>query len=381
MAGKHWTPEEINKLMEIVSQFSSVEEIVKFFPGRTASSIQTKVERLKLKYKGQRTEWTEEEIDKLIKFYKDYSTLKEIQQNLLPNRTIPAIQHKMDRLGISVKLWSDEEIKKLKELYPNHSNEFIAAVLGRSKKAIDIEASRQRLKKDKDYLSEIGAEKFRGKKHTKETKDLMKIKWDERKSDPNWKHSWLGRKHSEETKEKLKKIQKEYYAIHESPFKGRKHTEETKKKMRKPRNWKPGSLEKLAKFAAERNHFKNKIKYITRHGEEITLDSSYELRLVRCFDKYKWNWKRNVTEIKIPWYDSNGRKHFYFPDFILWMNNECYIIEAKGEHLAEHPDTLKKAEVALEKFGDRYILCFEEEIKNLEEKGTFFNCKTYENHL
>ncbi|MGQ4893472.1 MAG: NUMOD3 domain-containing DNA-binding protein [Candidatus Njordarchaeia archaeon] len=364
MTGKRWTEEEIELLKTLVPLSTSIDDIIDKFPGRTKCSLRTRIEQMKLHFMGQRQEWSDEEIETLKKAFEECSTIEEVCQRF-PNRTYNAIERKANRLGLVMKnMWSEEEITLLQYLYPNHSNEFIAEVLGRSKKAIDVEASRQGLKKDKDYLSETAAEKFRGRQHTNETKELMKVKWNERKSDTNWKHPWLGRKHSEEIKEKIREFRKEYYLTHESPFKGKKHTEEARIKMSKPReNMSQETRQKLADLVIERNPYK-KIAYTRKNGEIVYLNSSYELMVVEGFDRFNILWERN-TKAFVKYDDGKGNIKRFYPDFIIKYKGQEIYLEVKGEHLLDdnftwidgnQSNTFRKAQAAWKEWGDKFIL-------------------------
>jgi len=54
------------------------------------------------------------------------------------------------------KLWTKEEVKKLKHLFKNRSTKQVADELGRSQKSVQGKATKLGLKKDKGYLKRIG---------------------------------------------------------------------------------------------------------------------------------------------------------------------------------------------------------------------------------
>ena len=54
------------------------------------------------------------------------------------------------------KLWSKNDIKLLRKLFPNKNAKQVAAKLGRSVPAVSHKAERLKLKKTKTYLKAIG---------------------------------------------------------------------------------------------------------------------------------------------------------------------------------------------------------------------------------
>lgn len=52
--------------------------------------------------------------------------------------------------------WTEDQVAKLIELYPNHSNEEIAAVIGRTAISVLNKANRMRLMKSSGYLADTG---------------------------------------------------------------------------------------------------------------------------------------------------------------------------------------------------------------------------------
>lgn len=82
-----------------------------------------------------------------------------------------------------------------------------------------------------------------------------------------------------------------------------KHSEETRNKIRE-----------RALASCHRRVQRNIIKYRTVDGSIVTLDSSWEERVAIVLDKNGVDWIRPKP---IQWYDENGLKHNYFPDFYL----------------------------------------------------------------
>ena len=53
-------------------------------------------------------------------------------------------------------LWSKDEVKLLKKLFPNRRTQEVADQLGRSLKSVRVKASKMGLKKSKNYLKSLG---------------------------------------------------------------------------------------------------------------------------------------------------------------------------------------------------------------------------------
>ena len=91
--------------------------IFKRIPNASKQSIQTKMSKLGIKQINESI-WTDEEI-KILKQYYEIDINK--VQDLLPNRSYKSICTKAQRIGIKNReFWSDEEMEKLLELYPNY---------------------------------------------------------------------------------------------------------------------------------------------------------------------------------------------------------------------------------------------------------------------
>lgn len=380
MAGKRWTKEEEEKLTELVPLVESVEEVAKELPDRTKSSIQTKIERLGLKLKGQRIEWTEEEEQLLREHYPNCSEVKEIMY-LFPKRTEQSVKRKADRIrkeeGIELNTtykWNKEDTDFLIKNCNFYTNEELAELIGKTKSSIINRLNETGTKRSKEYRSKAQTAEnnhFYGHKHKKETKDILIVKWAERKLDPNWKHPWTGREHSKESKETISKQKKEWYKKNNHPMLGKNHSEQSKQNMRVPHHMTKESSDSIRRAVMERNPFGKHIKYEAKNGNVINLDSSYELRIAVRLDELNYDWERNKTKVRIQWFDENNDEHYYYPDFIIWYNGEIYIVEAKGEHLLELYSTTAKAKAAEEEFGKRFLMVSDKEISNFEQNEWF----------
>lgn len=111
------------------------ENIFKRFPNVSKQSIHTKMSKLGIKMINELA-WTKEEIKILKENY--FSMNIENVCNLLPNRTYKAICTKATRLGLKTReFWSDEENEKLIKYYPNYPlNDILKYFPNRSRDSI-----------------------------------------------------------------------------------------------------------------------------------------------------------------------------------------------------------------------------------------------------
>jgi len=88
-----------------------------------------------------------------------------------------------------------------------------------------------------------------------------------------------------------------------SPRRGIKHSEETRKK-----------ISDAARASGHRRLKKNTIKYLTKEGNEVLLDSTWEFYLASKLDQLGIKWTRPDPLV---WIDKIGKHRHYFPDFHL----------------------------------------------------------------
>ncbi len=114
-------------------------------------------------------------------------------------------------------------------------------------------------------------------------------------------------------------------------FLGKHHSKETKRKM-----------SQFHRNATFRRVCKKTRIYVKQDGSEIKMDSSYEVRLATILDELNIQWDRPEP---IEWYDVNGGKHHYFPDFRLLdydlyldpKNEYCFKVQSeKIKYVTEH---------------------------------------------
>lgn len=132
---KKWSKKEV-ELLKKVYPTESKEELEKLF-NRNMAAITFKANTLNLK---RQQYWTKKEEELLIK---NYAELTDEELSKLLGRSIASIRNKASRLELrknsekpKAKLWSQKEIKKLEELYPNASKEELTRVFNRSLNAI-----------------------------------------------------------------------------------------------------------------------------------------------------------------------------------------------------------------------------------------------------
>jgi len=272
--------------------------------------------------------------------------------------------------------WTKEEDEILRSEYPHVSTEeFRQRYLPhRNLRGISVRANRLGVHKTTEFrsIAQQGSNNhFAGKSHSNQTKSKMKSVWDERKSDPEWTHNWIGRNHNDETKKQMSDFRKEYYQTHDGPFKGKYHTEETKAKMSKPRNWTPESLDRIrqAVISKPAGGYGNWQLYTKKDGEDIWLQSSYEMRLAAALDKWDFKWDRNTGARRVAWEDIEGKEHYYYPDFLVWVDDNEFIVETKGEHLINDFDVVTKTTRAIEEWGESFLFMTLEDIETFEDSG------------
>lgn len=155
-----WTKKEVD-LLQKHAEKCTLNELKTYFPGRSKSSIKNKCHNLGISYisKGPQY-WTAEEITLLRKNASRY-TLKEMQKEVFPHRTIASVKAKKDVLGLTLKKspsarrWSYQENTLLKTLYPEYTNKELAENFfpGRTESAIFFKAKSLGLKKNNNNAS------------------------------------------------------------------------------------------------------------------------------------------------------------------------------------------------------------------------------------
>lgn len=131
MAGKKWTPEEL-ELLKVNYATVDWEQLKQLFPNRSIRSIECTASRMGIEKPSK--SWSEEEVSILRQYY-PVSTPQEIAV-LLPQRNNQTITRTANKLGIYREnyRWTEEEdqvlytyygsktVKDLVKLLPNHSN-------------------------------------------------------------------------------------------------------------------------------------------------------------------------------------------------------------------------------------------------------------------
>ena len=132
---KRWTKQEIETLKKIYPT-ANKEELERTF-NRSISAITFKANNLDLK---RQQYWTKKEEALLRKYY---ASLPDNELSELLGRTVASIRNKASRLNLkkhktasSAQPWTQEEIKKLRQLYPTESKEVLTDTFNRSMNAI-----------------------------------------------------------------------------------------------------------------------------------------------------------------------------------------------------------------------------------------------------
>lgn len=139
--------------------------------------------------------WTEQEINKLKEFYRKDRSVKNISEiSKKLGRSKDSICKKAQRLNITYKGWTKEELEYLKNNLDKKTND-IAEELGRSRSTVAHKMVDLGLKRDKEQLSKI-----------MKSRD---IEFKEKEEHPNWKGG--------KPKAKCKNCGKEFIGEHGNP--------------------------------------------------------------------------------------------------------------------------------------------------------------------
>lgn len=162
-----WTAQEVQELKRYLGATS--EEVIARILGRTPDEIRRQITDLGRIQEGGR--WTPDEVAELKRIY---GTRTDEDIAVIFGRSVESVQRLATRLCLAkdkaflrklvgtaatvMPRWTDEDIERLKELYPEHSNLEIAQKLGRSVKSVVSKAHNLGLKKDRARLQEMGRE-------------------------------------------------------------------------------------------------------------------------------------------------------------------------------------------------------------------------------
>lgn len=119
---------------------------------------------------------------------------------------------------------------------------------------------------------------------------------------------------------------------------GRKHSEETKKKMSEG-----------ARKSNHRRLMRRTQKYIKKNGEEVLMDSSWEIALAKRLDELNVEWTRPEP---LKWVDSEGKERNYFSDFYLPKQN----IYLDPKNSAAYANQIEKITWILNNYKNVFIL-------------------------
>lgn len=117
------------------------------------------------------------------------------------------------------------------------------------------------------------------------------------------------------------------------PFYGKpsKEAKERMSKANKERGQTPEARAKLSRIAKERglggHTSKQRLFFKKKNGEEIYLQSSYEIRFAQILEDLCVEWERSEP---LKWTDANGEDHRYYPDFKIGEK----FFDTKNDYLA-----------------------------------------------
>lgn len=127
---------------------------------------------------GKGRNWSKQDLLYLRKYWATADDPERIARKL--NRSVSAIRQKANILGLrrdqANMIWPPAMVRKLKKLYPNHSNEWIAKKLGTTKGAVEGKAHALHLRKDPEWKREVYKKGQFKKGHVPQNKGK---KWDE----------------------------------------------------------------------------------------------------------------------------------------------------------------------------------------------------------
>lgn len=160
-----WTADEVQSLKRYIGV--AQEEIIARILGRTLADVKAQI--LDLGRIHTDAQWSQSE---LVELKRMYGTRTDEDIARIFGRTLESVTAKATELCLAkdkafirklsgtaatrMPRWTPEEIKKLEELYPEHSNLEIAQMLDRSVKSVVSKAHNLGLRKDRDRLAEMG---------------------------------------------------------------------------------------------------------------------------------------------------------------------------------------------------------------------------------
>lgn len=124
--------------------------------------------------------------------------------------------------------------------------------------------------------------------------------------------------------------------------------------------WQSPELRKAQSEKAVFNNFwkyrtKNPIIYESKIAGKMKLDSKWELEVAKRLDELNVEWYR--PRVRLPYLDSNGIEHGYFPNFYVKTFN-CFI-EVKSEFIASWQNSNNKCSYIKEHY--KFVKWFETE--------------------
>jgi hypothetical protein len=180
--------------------------------------------------------------------------------------------------------------------------------------------------------------------NTPEAKTKAKASMEIVRSSPDYVHPWEGRHHTEETKQKIAKSHEESPRTGDkNGMFGRNHSTESREKMSETRTDRIISGEiKIGYTRHERGEFIDKL------NRTYSYKSSWELAMMKWLDVSETIESWQYEPCKIIYWDSNGDKRRYIPDFLVKFKNErsSRMYEIKPKEFLYGQSILLKSEAA-----------------------------------
>lgn len=160
-----WSAEDIEKLKEYLG--ASTTEVMGRVLGRSVADVERQIEVLRAVRRSGR--WDHDEVQRLRRIYGQRT---DDDLAVILGRSVDSIRRQAARFALAkdkafvrklkgasstrMPRWTEEELDRLRELYPAESNLEIARQLSRSVKSVVSKAHHLGLKKDEERLREMG---------------------------------------------------------------------------------------------------------------------------------------------------------------------------------------------------------------------------------
>jgi len=252
-------------------------------------------------------------------------------------------------------VWSDEEIRVLKENYKTYSNrdEILALLPGRTINGITFRVKQLGLKRE-FRASQRLSKKSRQAKVKAGTTNLQKYR--KRNNNIEGKNNpFYGKHHTEETKQKLSQIRKEYYQKNQHYLKGKLNPIIQKTNLTDNPSQRPGVGAKISKSLRELYN-----KHPEKHPNSM-LTRDHMTNIEKLMEKYLISLElKNGEDFKYNQYIKT-QVGFKFPDFLI---HNKLVIECDGKYWHQDKRVDEERDQELENVGLTVIHFTGKEIRN-----------------